>query len=167
MTPLHSGNDFTIFREYFDKKTGIGFDESKRYFVDKRILQRIQAAEGVFRSRSLQHVPARVKKRHFSEIAEGQFQISEDIREAVTLFQVNVANPDEARTLRGHDIVFCRNMLIYFDDRSRSLAVNALYAALNPGGFLFLGHSESTSRMSAMFTIRKFPDAIVYQRPLS
>ena len=278
-TPTLSPNDFTIFREFFYKKTGIDFDDSKRYFVDKRLLQRMEATgassfrdyfvkmrfeanqtefqnivnlmtvnetyffredhqfnclvrsvlgeiveirkrrkgpirmlslpcstgeepysialhlienwpplaqhdvelagadidtqvlkragEGIFRTRSLQYVPAGVKKRHFTDIGQGQFQISEEIRDAIDLFRINLSNPDEARNLRGYDVIFCRNMLIYFDDRSRSMAANTLFDALHPGGFLFLGHSESMSRMSSMFTVRKFPDAIVYQRPLS
>lgn len=65
------------------------------------------------------------------------------------------------------DIIFCRNVLIYFDDDSRSRAVNHLYDNLLPGGFICLGHTESMSRISDRFTVRRFPDAIVYQRPVS
>ena len=70
-------------------------------------------------------------------------------------------------TANEFDVVFCRNMLIYFDDVSRRAAVEAIYDALRPGGFICLGHSESMSRMSSLFTLRKFPDAVVYQKPLA
>jgi chemotaxis protein methyltransferase CheR len=66
---------------------------------------------------------------------------------------------------RNFDVIFCRNLLIYFDDVSRKQAAETFYDALQPGGFILLGHSESMSRISSLFRVRKFEDAIVYQRP--
>jgi chemotaxis protein methyltransferase CheR len=57
--------------------------------------------------------------------------------------------------------------LIYFDDLSRQKAAEAFYDALNPGGFICLGHAESMSRITSLFRVRKFPEAIVYQKPES
>jgi len=62
------------------------------------------------------------------------------------------------------DVIFCRNMLIYFDDKSRRQAAESFYDSLNQGGFICLGHSESMSRISPLFEVRKFPQAIVYQK---
>jgi chemotaxis protein methyltransferase CheR len=67
---------------------------------------------------------------------------------------------------KGFDIIFCRNLLIYFDDLSRRQAADTFFDALNPGGMICLGHSESMSRISSLFQVRKFPEAIVYQKPL-
>jgi chemotaxis protein methyltransferase CheR len=61
--------------------------------------------------------------------------------------------------------VFCRNVLIYFDDASRRIAAQNLYDGLAPGGFLCLGHTESMSRISPLFQVCRTPDAIVYRRP--
>ena len=66
---------------------------------------------------------------------------------------------------RNFDIVFCRNVLIYFDDASRRIAAENLYDCLRPGGYICLGHSETMSRISPLFSVCRFPDAIVYQRP--
>jgi chemotaxis protein methyltransferase CheR len=63
------------------------------------------------------------------------------------------------------DVIFCRNLLIYFDDVSRREAVAAMYENLSSGGFLYLGHSESLSRISSLFTPRRLGDCIVYQKP--
>jgi chemotaxis protein methyltransferase CheR len=63
-------------------------------------------------------------------------------------------------------VIFCRNLLIYFDDLSRKTATDTFYEALNPGGYICLGHSESMSRMSSLFRVRKFPEAIIYQKTL-
>ena len=71
----------------------------------------------------------------------------------------------EDRTFRGFHVVFCRNLLIYFDDVSRREAAAAIYAAMAPGGFVCLGHSESMSRISSLFQLRKFPEGIVHQKP--
>ena len=76
------------------------------------------------------------------------------------------AERTDTRPYRNFDVIFCRNLLIYFDDLSRKSAAETFYDALNPGGFIFLGHSESMSRISALYKIRKFPEAIIYQKPL-
>ena len=52
---------------------------------------------------------------------------------------------------RDFDIVFCRNVLIYFDDASRRMAAENLYDCLRPGGYICLGHSETMSRISPLF----------------
>lgn len=273
-----SSEDFRVFRDYFYKKTGIEFEENKRYFVDKRILKRIEATgaasfreyfvgmrfeadqsefqnivnlmtvnetyfnredhqfrtlsrdvlpellrhrtgrprplkilclpsstgeepysialhliehwpgladhdvelsgadidttvlersrQGLFNRRSIQNLPPHVLRNHFTLQPDGRYLLSQDIRNAVHFFRINIADPGDARSLRGLDVVFCRNLLIYFDECSRRFAIDALYNALTPGGFLFLGHSESISRMSSLFTMRRFSDSIVYQRPL-
>ena len=79
---------------------------------------------------------------------------------------MNLAEPADTRSYRDFDLVFCRNLLIYFDELSRKTAAETIYDALRPGGFLCLGHSESMSRISSIYRIRKFPEAIVYQKPL-
>jgi chemotaxis protein methyltransferase CheR len=63
-------------------------------------------------------------------------------------------------------VIFCRNVLIYFDEASRRLAAENLYENLAPGGYICLGHTESMSRISPLFEVRRYADAIVYQRPL-
>ena len=65
---------------------------------------------------------------------------------------------------RDFDVIFCRNLLIYFDEARRQRVADALHDALRDGGYLCLGHSESMSRISPRFQVRKFADAIVYQK---
>ena len=64
------------------------------------------------------------------------------------------------------DVIFCRNMLIYFDDTSRRIAAENLFESLLPGGYICLGHTESMSRISPLFEVCRYADAIVYRRPL-
>jgi chemotaxis protein methyltransferase CheR len=92
--------------------------------------------------------------------------LSRDIVAAVEFSRVNLCESADTRRFRDIDIIFCRNLLIYFDDLSRRVAAEAMYDALSPGGFLCLGHSESMSRISSLFSVRRFPDAMVYQKAL-
>ncbi|TCZ64997.1 CheR family methyltransferase [Roseicella aquatilis] len=134
--------------------------------IDTQVLRQAQA--GLYDDRAVQYLPATIKARHFTRIEQGRWQISEDLRGSVDFVQVNLSDRAAMRRHQGaFDVIFCRNLLIYFDDASRRQAVEALYDALRPGGFVCLGHSESMSRISSLFTVRKFPDAIVYQKPLA
>ena len=94
----------------------------------------------------------------------GHWRLIADLRESVSF---SVANLIDSGSMAAHgrfDIVFCRNVLIYFDDPARRVAAANLYDALLPGGFLCLGHAESMSRISPRFAPRRFPDAVVFAR---
>jgi chemotaxis protein methyltransferase CheR len=129
--------------------------------IDTGILRRARA--GRYSARSVQNVPARWMEKYFRPVSD-EYQLSDDIRDAVEFTRVNLAEPSDTLTYRNFDVVFCRNLLIYFDDISRQTAAETFYEALNPGGFICLGHSESMSRISSLFKVRKFPEAIVYQK---
>jgi chemotaxis protein methyltransferase CheR len=130
--------------------------------IDTAVLARARA--GLYDARAVQHLPPDLLERHFTR-AGAQWRISAALRGAVRFTTANLHDAALMRRHRGlYDVIFCRNLLIYFDDESRRAAAAMLYEALRPGGFVCLGHSESMSRMSALFTVRKFADAIVYQR---
>ena len=76
-----------------------------------------------------------------------------------------MVDPLQTHRFRNIDVIFCRNLLIYFDDIGRRQTVEMFFDALAPGGYICLGHSESMSRMSSVFLPRKFHDTIVYQKP--
>jgi chemotaxis protein methyltransferase CheR len=123
-----------------------------------------QARGGWYSARSVQYVPPQWLEKYFEPVGAG-YQICETLRQSVEFTRVNLLDPREAGDYRGFDVIFCRNLLIYFDDRSRRLAAETLYDALKPGGYVYLGHAESMSRISPLFRVRRFPEAIVYQRP--
>jgi chemotaxis protein methyltransferase CheR len=131
--------------------------------IDTSVLHRARA--GRYSPRSVQHVPAPWLTRYFKAIGE-DYQLRKDIREAVEFTRVNLSESAETLAYRNFDVIFCRNLLIYFDDISRQTAAETFYEAMNPGAFICLGHSESMSRISSLFKVRKFPEAIVYQKGL-
>jgi len=131
--------------------------------IDTKILA--QARQGLYSQRSVQHLPDLLLRKYFTRSAEG-YQISDELRNAVEFTRVNLSERADTRAYRDFDVIFCRNLLIYFDDVSRKSAAETFYDALKPGGYICLGHSESMSRFSSLYKVRKFPEAIVYQKPL-
>lgn len=123
------------------------------------------AARAVYAKRSVQHVPAPLLGKYFEPCGQGSYALRESIKSVIDFTQVNIADLEQTRSYRGFDVIFCRNLLIYFDDLSRRKAAEMFFDALSPGGFICLGHSESMSRITPIFHVRKFPQNIVYQRP--
>ena len=134
--------------------------------IDTKVMALAKA--GLYDDRSLQYLSDAIKRRFFERTAAGRWQIISDLRSSVDFVAANLSDKLDMRRHSGlYDVIFCRNLLIYFDDVSRRQAAEALYDSLRPGGFVCLGHSESMSRMSSLFAVRKVPDAIVYQKPLA
>ena len=131
--------------------------------IDTSILRRARA--GCYSARAVHNLPARWLEKYFKGVGD-DYQLCDDLRQAVAFTRVNLSETADTSTYRNFDVIFCRNLLIYFDDLSRTTAAETFYDALNPGGYICLGHSESMSRISSLFKVRKFPDAIVYQKGL-
>jgi len=123
------------------------------------------AVAGAYGERALARLPAPVRDSYFEPARDGTRRIIQDLRDSVHFTAVNLMDSAAMRAQGLFDVIFCRNVLIYFDDASRLGAAENLYAAMKPGAFICLGHTESMGRISAAFTLRRFPDAIVYQRP--
>ena len=132
--------------------------------IDTSVLQ--SAQKGVYSARSVANLPKAYLNKYFKPAGDGDWVLSRDIVDAVEFSRVNLSDPNDTRRFRDIDVIFCRNLLIYFDDLSRRIAAEAMYDALRPGGFVCLGHSESMSRISSLFEVRRFPDAMVYEKPL-
>ena len=132
--------------------------------IDTNVIQAAQ--QGVYSARSVAQLPPSYLKKYFTQQGAGEWRISRELVESVEFSLVNLTEAKDTRRFRDIDVVFCRNLLIYFDDLSRRVAAEAMYDAMSPGGFICLGHSESMSRISSLFTMRRFPDALVHQKPL-
>jgi chemotaxis protein methyltransferase CheR len=104
--------------------------------------------------------------KYFVQEDEEHWRILEDLRSSVRFTRANLVDPTGTRQHGRYDVIFCRNVLIYFDDAARRTAAENLFDNLVPGGFLCLGHTESMSRISPLFEICRYRDAIVYRRPL-
>jgi chemotaxis protein methyltransferase CheR len=105
-------------------------------------------------------------EKYFERLDEDRWRIIEDLRQSVRFTATNVMDTQATRAQGCFDVIFCRNMLIYFDGASRRLAAENLYENLLPGGYVCLGHSESMSRISPLFEVCRYEQAIVYRRPM-
>ena len=131
--------------------------------IDTRVLE--SAREGVYGERALARLAPPLIDLYFEPPRRQQRRIIQDLRESVTFTRANLVDAASMASHGVFDVIFCRNVLIYFDDESRLVAAGNLYDRLAPGGFLCLGHTESMSRISNRFDTRRFEDAVVFQRP--
>lgn len=131
--------------------------------IDTRALE--TAALGVYGERALKSLPQSVINRYFQPAGTDAYRIDPGLTDSIQFTRANLVDVRDMAAYRNFDIVFCRNVLIYFDDTSRRIAAENLYDCLRPGGYICLGHSETMSRISPLFRVSRFADAIVYQRP--
>jgi chemotaxis protein methyltransferase CheR len=132
--------------------------------IDTKILD--QARAGLYGERSLSRATTAIKQKYFIRRPNGDHQIRNELRDSIEFSLVNIVDPQQTRRFRNIDVIFCRNLLIYFDDVGRRQVAELFFEVLAPGGFVCLGHAESMSRMSSVFLPRKIGDSIVYQKPL-
>lgn len=123
------------------------------------------ARQGSFGKRALMRLPDDLIEKYFRKDEGEQWRILDDLRESVHFLPANLVSATDMANQGEFDVIFCRNVLIYFDDASRRVAAEALFECLMPGGFICLGHTESMSRISPLFEVCRYSDAIVYQRP--
>src|SRR3984957_7138989 len=114
--------------------------------IDTRVLTAARA--GVFGRRPLMHLPADVIAKYFVPLGDDQWCLLDSIRDSVSFAPVNLIDAPDTAAFGRFDVIFCRNVLIYFDDASRRLAAENLYESLLPGGFICLGPTESLSPLS-------------------
>jgi chemotaxis protein methyltransferase CheR len=129
--------------------------------VDVQALEK--ARRGVYQHNSFRTLPADIKARHFVPAGPGSFQVKEPIRRMVTWRRGNLVEAESFEGLGPLDVIFCRNVLIYFSDAMILRVVRLLHDVLAPGGYLCLGHAESLSRITDLFLPVRFQGAMVYQ----
>jgi len=130
--------------------------------ISRRVLSKARAA--TYRSASFRAMIPDYD-RYFIDTDEGK-QVHPRIRSMCHFGHLNLMNQRRAAIVGRVDVTFCRNVLIYFDDASRSHVLETIYQRLNRGGYLLLGHSESLLRSSTAFEITQLTTDIVYRRPL-
>jgi len=119
------------------------------------------AETGIYSGRSLASVNAKQLATHFTNL-DGKYQVKPRLRKMISFAPMNLASPVYVGRM---DLIFCMNVLIYFTEERRRALVQRFYEALEPGGYLFLGHSESISKMPVKFQAIVLGDCIMYRKP--
>lgn len=121
------------------------------------------AQNGVYQDYSVRNTPDNYLKKYFD--ADGSnLRVSPRVKGMVKFKKVNLVDSLETRMIKGMDIIFCRNVLIYFDDASKKKAVSHLYDSLMKGGFLIVGFSESLHNVTRLFRPTSIENSVVYQK---
>ena len=123
------------------------------------------ARKANYKKYAIRKVPNGYMSRYFENVGE-EYHLKPIIKNMVTYKNVNLFDRAKMRQMNKMDVIFCANVLIYFDTKSKKQVVNALYDSLNPGGFLLLGYSESLYGVSQAFKPVHFSKTIAYQKEL-
>ena len=129
--------------------------------IDENMLARVATAR--YGQRSVQDVPDEYREKYLIPVGD-EFLIRPRTAALVQPMHLNLHDRLALRKMRGFDFIFCRNVLIYFDDLSRKAVVDHFYNALNPGGFIFLGHAESVGRINTSFQLRRYDNHLAYAK---
>jgi chemotaxis protein methyltransferase CheR len=123
------------------------------------------ARRGVYGASAFRVVGPNVRRAYFVERADGA-HVTDKIRASCHFGHLNLMDSEKVRVVGRVDAVFCRNVLIYFDPKSRKKVIDMFYERLMPGGYLFLGHSESLLNISTAFELVHLSEDLVYRKPL-
>jgi chemotaxis protein methyltransferase CheR len=123
------------------------------------------AKAGIYGEYSLRSTSDLLRRKYFKPQGEKQLQAKDELKAIIRFDRVNLNDDSKMTFLKGMDIIFCCNVLIYFDLASKRKVMQHFYANLLPGGYLFLGHAESLYQVDDRFHLVHFPGAIGYWKP--
>jgi chemotaxis protein methyltransferase CheR len=128
--------------------------------VDRQAIE--TAKTGVYSGRAFHSTTDYYRERYFTKGEHG-LKVRDFLRRLTSFVQGNLLCFDRALAELNVDIIFCRNVLIYFNDDTIRRIVESFERVLASDGFLFLGHSESLSRITSRYLPLRFTGAIVYR----
>ncbi|MGE0684953.1 MAG: protein-glutamate O-methyltransferase CheR, partial [Candidatus Binatia bacterium] len=126
-----------------------------------------KAAEGVYGQWSFRSISPAVQAQHFRQTPKGLYAISSALKKMVSFTQLNLVEdvyPSPTNNTTGIDIVFCRNVLIYFTAQRIRRILTQLYQALNEGGWLIVSPVETAFAMDSPFTTVQFPGVTLFRK---
>lgn len=131
--------------------------------ISKKVLGMARAArypQSAFRATDKRYID-----RYFRPADGGKYEVVEDIKKLVTFGHLNLLDSVALSLVGQNDVIFCRNVMIYFDEAARKVVLKNLFKRLRPKGYLLLGHSESLLNVSTEFEIVSLKNDLVYRRP--
>ena len=123
------------------------------------------ARKGVYSPSSFRETEERYMS--YFEEDDGKKSIKDEVRQLVTITHLNLLDSSKISLLKTMDIIFCRNVIIYFDIKAKKRVMQEFYDRLDKGGYLLLGHSESLMNISALFDLKHLKNDMVYQKPFA
>ncbi|MGL5255933.1 MAG: CheR family methyltransferase [Proteocatella sp.] len=137
-----------VLKDYFSKKSGNWDTRVLATDISQNVLNKAQTA--TYDEQDLENIPNEWKSKYFIKDSKtGIYKISQEVKDNVIFRTFNLMDPIKFKL--KFDVIFCRNVMIYFDKPTRAALIKRFYEATNPGGYLFIGHSESLSRDDAPY----------------
>lgn len=132
--------------------------------ISRKVLR--LARSGVYRESSFRDTAPNFIEKYFDR-DNRDYILREHIRSRVTFGHLNLMDEAALALVANVDVIFCRNVMIYFAKSSRTKLLNSFYRKMRAGGYLLLGHSESLVNASTNFEIVALKNDIVYRKPIS
>lgn len=142
-------------------KAEIGSWDIKITAMDLSEAVLVSARRGVYTDYALRTTPKPIIDKYFSK-SGSNYEIKPELKKIINFVSGNLSDRVGLKRLERSHIVFCRNVIIYFDDDMKRRVIESFYDNLLPGGYLFIGHSESLHNISRSFKPEYHPGAIVY-----
>ncbi len=122
---------------------------------------------GIYGEYALRNVTDMQRRKYFRDAGNGKFEVNELLRSHVRFDHVNLSDDSKMVFLKGMDVIFCCNVLIYFDLVSKRRVIQHFYNNLLPGGYFFLGHAESLFQIDEAFRLVHFSGTTGYLKSAS
>jgi chemotaxis protein methyltransferase CheR len=123
------------------------------------------AKTGIYGDYALRNTSDLYKRKYFSAVDEKKLQVLPAVKKLITFSRLNLQEDSKMLFMKGMDLIFCCNVLIYFDGASKSKVIDHFFSNLNFGGYFFLGTSESLMKLNDKFHLVHFPGTIAYWKP--
>lgn len=136
-----------LLKEYFGAKASMWDTRVLATDISQNALH--AAANAVYDEDSLKELSPGWKKKYFTQVDKGTYSVSKAIKDNVIFRTFNLMDPIKFRL--KFDVIFCRNVMIYFDQATKEALVNRFYNATNPGGYLLIGHSEGINKSATQY----------------
>jgi chemotaxis protein methyltransferase CheR len=121
------------------------------------------ARKGIYREYSIRNTPKSYLQKYFD--TDGvRYQVKDELRKYVRFENVNLHDQAGMKRMGVFDIIFCCNVLIYFDTKSKARVIANLYDSLQRSGYLFIGYAESLHGLSTAFKLVSFPKTVAYKK---
>ncbi len=147
-----------LMREFFGNGYGMWDGGILATDISEKVLN--FALEGVYPEDRTKEIPVQLKHKYFNKLTDGQLAIRESIKREVIFRKFNLKNTNYPFK-KPFQIIFCRNVMIYFDKQTRDTLLHRFYETTEPDGYLFIGHSETLGREQNLY---KYIMPAVYRR---
>ena len=123
------------------------------------------ARAGIYGEYALRDTRGTLRSKYFKDIGDKKLQANDLLKARIRFDRVNLSDDSRMLFQKGLDIIFCCNVLISFDLASKRRVAQHFYSSLLPGGYLFLGQTESLFQVGASFRLVHFPGTTAHGRP--